>query len=606
MDFTTRRLVAAACVLFVAFLLTGAIVEIRHLERDSVPWKLGFAVSGVFLSAVALQEVTTKSAAKPLWVTILFYHWDSIDTGVLDVTDPDTTRFEFLPIACLWLALLVATIFDRAKLRLLRPRAHHEKGERWPDATKRLSYTLKVATSYDIALLVRLHRMAGWLSYTAGWLLFFRLIGAFHFGGGAENPTAYAGFLLNVAFAIIWLYSVSRLLNPLRALALTALGCVVVFSAFRNNPSPEGVAAAVQFLGLPIPLVLLLLPIVLRRVTRMPRDTNECAAPSALSAWCDELGHSGNRLTVRTLFRWAVFTQRPLRPTLLCSASVLALTGSWAWILRPSIFDIWGPGMTALSMLFVHFLRTAPPFEDVQSLDDRTPVLFLRSYPDELVEESLGRKLGERISPRSKRGSSSERTEMPDFASKLQPYLGMSAENQAIRALWAVGPVKTFGRIDGERHVSLAAPFTVGTENWVDRARRECSRAKLVLVTVGHTPGISSEIDHICGTTEILQKTIFMIPPADRQERVRRVRAVLPRIWSPGLAAAVDEDGADDIIMFGIRPDQSPWLVRSHVQHGWAFFHGAAVASAHVLLSLPGARSKRSHAGTGGRTNGET
>lgn len=145
---------------------------------------------------------------------------------------------------------------------------------------------------------------------------------------------------------------------------------------------------------------------------------------------------------------------------------------------------------------------------DVMELDSRPPVLFLRSFAEDGVNEAprsswvipglglTGRLMAEAIAA-----------------------IGTRTEEERIEVLFAgLGPVIAAG-FPGERvrHAG-AARLELGQDHWMEAIEDLIVRSRLVIVRVGESPGLEWEVQTVVARVEPSQCLLYLTYREDRDE----------------------------------------------------------------------------------------
>ena len=151
--------------------------------------------------------------------------------------------------------------------------------------------------------------------------------------------------------------------------------------------------------------------------------------------------------------------------------------------------------------------------KEIRGYDQRSPILLLRSFQDDLTP--LYRKLPLTIWQPS------------DF------YAGVYTLEEAIeRVLRRYGPVIAIGR-PGENIPPVgAAREYVSNAEWQSKIKDYISQARLVVIILGKTPGLFWEYQHLAELS-VWGKLVALFPPVDEKEMQER--------WSLFLEAKGDE-----------------------------------------------------------------
>ena len=155
--------------------------------------------------------------------------------------------------------------------------------------------------------------------------------------------------------------------------------------------------------------------------------------------------------------------------------------------------------------------------ERTRRRDPRAPVLYLRSFNDDDVA-------------------------LPCVLSARRPFLELFTlrttdpfEESLAWELGTYGPVTAVGRPGGTTHTLGAARELFSDDTWQTHVVERMSAAGSIAVVIGETPGLDWEIETIA-KNGFLDKTMFLVPPGDIADNVRRwqfMRSGLPEGLCP-------------------------------------------------------------------------
>jgi hypothetical protein len=137
----------------------------------------------------------------------------------------------------------------------------------------------------------------------------------------------------------------------------------------------------------------------------------------------------------------------------------------------------------------------APYAEELQETDQRTPILLLRAFDDD---------------------------EKFDLAPGLQPWRAL--EEVIVAHLKRVAPVVAIGR-PGEWAPPLGAVRLYEDKDWQAKVRELIRKCRLIIFTLGATDGLMWELRQLV-EMRVLDRVIFIVPPAPRKEIQRRWEAL--------------------------------------------------------------------------------
>ena len=155
-------------------------------------------------------------------------------------------------------------------------------------------------------------------------------------------------------------------------------------------------------------------------------------------------------------------------------------------------------------------LATANPLKkrlaDVSIKEAGLPVLYLRAFDDDVLNNSALRRR----------------------------EIIFSLEDVVTRTLEGRGPVIAVSdpRLSGGGR-AVAAQRVPLTDDWQQSVLEMMTKAPAVVMVVGNTVGVSWEIDRLI-ERHFVDKTIFIIPPLDRDEAVRRIRILQEKLGIDG------------------------------------------------------------------------
>jgi hypothetical protein len=138
--------------------------------------------------------------------------------------------------------------------------------------------------------------------------------------------------------------------------------------------------------------------------------------------------------------------------------------------------------------------RLARPAEDLLEKDQRPPVLYLRSFQDDVVAAMLP-----------------DEGVMDDQRRAVQSLFVGSEEQQIADVFGQIGPFVAIGRPEDDVPLAGAARIYVGGENWQERVADLMARAALVVLRAGQTPGFWWEVQRAAKFVPP-QKMIFLLP----------------------------------------------------------------------------------------------
>jgi hypothetical protein len=158
------------------------------------------------------------------------------------------------------------------------------------------------------------------------------------------------------------------------------------------------------------------------------------------------------------------------------------------------------------------------------------PVVYLRSFED-------------------------DRVSLPSVLSARRPFVEMFTlrgrepfEECLAWELAAHGPVIAIGR-PGQSRASLgAAREHLDTDQWQQVISAQLAIARLIVITVGATPGLAWEVQHIV-RSGYLDKAVFVVAPVAEPERRRRWHFILETLRQEGVSVLARSDLPDSAII---------------------------------------------------------
>jgi len=149
---------------------------------------------------------------------------------------------------------------------------------------------------------------------------------------------------------------------------------------------------------------------------------------------------------------------------------------------------------------------SAPPADALIASDPRPPVLYLRSFKDDLVT------------------AEPQQTGLGGLLGAITSAATGTEEEQLADAMKEVGPFVAIGR-PGEPLPELgAARVYVGDTEWQDRVRQLMSSAQLVVLRGGGTAGLQWEVRNVFANVSP-ERIVFLLPYDPEQYEVFRQRA---------------------------------------------------------------------------------
>ena len=139
----------------------------------------------------------------------------------------------------------------------------------------------------------------------------------------------------------------------------------------------------------------------------------------------------------------------------------------------------------------------ALPAKDVIKNDSRPPVLLLRSFSDDDLK-------------------------LPKDGGSMSRF---TFEEALAHQLWCYGPVHAIGRPGESLPQSGASREYITNESWRERVIELSKQAKAIILIVHNTEGLKWELHQIVALGA-LKKTLFIIPPTDRDQTNQRWRGL--------------------------------------------------------------------------------
>ncbi len=215
-------------------------------------------------------------------------------------------------------------------------------------------------------------------------------------------------------------------------------------------------------------------------------------------------------------------------------------------------------------------MRTS--LETIQHRDHRPPVLFLRSFANDLVS-------------------------LPDERRTLAGWLldgmrkGVTLDYMMLEEGTRIGPCVALGNPDDPAPPYGVARGYFDHDDWKDAVRSLCKDSAAILLVLDRTEGVDWEISHIA-RCEFVNKALFLLAPGDvGRDRGRDLlgKALantfgLPRDEAGRIVAEHDRDGAElQPVGFMVRDKAARLLVTGRPTQ-----YTYLVAIRHFLRSLPG------------------
>jgi hypothetical protein len=237
-----------------------------------------------------------------------------------------------------------------------------------------------------------------------------------------------------------------------------------------------------------------------------------------------------------------------------------------AWVSR--LFDLSTSGARNVVVLFTGWFavwlrrRLARRGEQARRVDPRAPVVFLRSFGDDMLKVGPGEKW----------------TRLADWHRR-----GMTFERVLTRELTPFGPVIAIGK-PGESLAPLgAARDYVGDDTWQDEVARRITEARLVVFVVGESEGLGWELQRV-HRLGLLHKLVLVFPTVD--DISRRWNALVVRHRDSHDFALPDAVEPTKTLALAYEADGSPVAIVGN-RGEWAYETALRLAA---LFARPGAR----------------
>jgi TM2 domain-containing membrane protein YozV len=197
---------------------------------------------------------------------------------------------------------------------------------------------------------------------------------------------------------------------------------------------------------------------------------------------------------------------------------------------RDDVFVEWGDLFAALAYVFVGvgilLMRTGWKYDvqkatDVVATDERPPVLYLRSFQDD-VRSPVGGVFGV-------------------WLKVMSWFFPVSFEQELAAIMNRLGPFVAVGR-PGERLPELGANrYYFSDDEWRARVTELVQRARLTVILCGSTGNLWWEIDHVLASVSPRQ-VVLLVPERGKRHREAETR-LEERLGIPGALQADEADG---------------------------------------------------------------
>lgn len=225
----------------------------------------------------------------------------------------------------------------------------------------------------------------------------------------------------------------------------------------------------------------------------------------------------------------------------------LLLLGVAVYLIAGAIFFVGPWAMKRLGDMAIRAARAAMrrSLDAVQAADPRPPVLFLRSFLDDLVT------LPDRRGVESKVLDGSN--------------AGLTLDHLTLREATPYGPAVALGD-----PADPAPPYGVARgyfshEDWKAAVAQLCDEASSIIIALDRTEGVNWEIGHLIGQGH-LPKTLFLAPPAAaEEERAALLNGALAAAGQPPVPAGslgfhIGADGRAEVFT-AAQPSQYSYVV---------------------------------------------